>query len=133
MIQIFLGNVSSRDRRLALRNSLNPSCFSLFGPFSLFMLHFVYGSNNCLLLTLNCLLLPLVDILILMDPNGSPLPKETTTVYVETTSSTLYTVQAPSSEGYGLAVILPTCSGARVPLRQTHSSGPQSMLAQGTS
>ena len=44
-----------------------------FSPFLPFMSHFVYCYNNSLLLTYNCLLLPPVDVLILMDPNGSPL------------------------------------------------------------
>ena len=37
------------------------------------------------------------------------------TVYIETTCSMFDTVQAPSSEIYGLASILPTCPGARAP------------------
>ena len=61
------------NQRLALRKPLNPSCFSLYSSFFSFILHFVYCFYNCLLLTHNCLLLPLVNVFVLMDPNGLPL------------------------------------------------------------
>ena len=56
---------------LPLRESLNPSCFSLFRPFFQFILYFLYCCNNCLHLTHLCFLSPPVDVLILMDPNSS--------------------------------------------------------------
>ena len=54
------------DWALSLREPLDPSCFSRFSPFFPFMLYFLYCCNNCLLL-------PPVNVLILMDPNGLPL------------------------------------------------------------
>ena len=55
---------------------MNPSYFSLFRPFFPIYIVFLCCYNNCLHL-------PSVDVLILMDPNGLPLPfiKETTRLY----------------------------------------------------
>ena len=103
---------------------MNPSCFSLFGPFSPFMLHFVCCFDNCLLLTHNCLLLPPVDVLILMDPNGSPLQ-------VINPCQGDYrgpSIMGPASSSSipcrhhsedGLAAILPTCPEARASPKRT--------------
>ena len=104
------------DRRLALGKPLNPSGFSLFSPYSPFVLHFVHCCNNCFYLTHNCLLLPPVHVLILMDPNGSPLQvltlsEETTTVPYETTCSSLIPCRHPAGRSTALAAILPTCLG----------------------
>ena len=103
-----------RDRRLALRKPLNPSCYNLFSLFSPFVLHFVYCYSNCLLLTHNCLLLPLVDVLILMDPNGLPLQvfKLVKEDYYgprcDQRVARSIPCRHPARRTYGLAAVLPT-------------------------
>ena len=51
--------------RLALRKPLDPSCLSLFSLFSVYLAFFMYCVDNCLLM-------PLFDTSLLMDPNDSP-------------------------------------------------------------
>ena len=128
-ITIFLGNVISK-LEAHTEETIRSILFESIQSFSPFILHFVHCFNNCLLL-------PLVDVLILMDPNGSSLQvinpiKETTMAYDEVTSSMFDTVQAPCSDSYGLAAYLPTCKRALWFFADETQFQSRSATAQGT-